>query len=145
MEHKNSTTDKIKFTMSSIQSQITRARVCAQSCLTLCNTMDCSLPGSYVHGISRQEYWSGLPFPSPGDLPDSGIEPTSLVSPALAGKFLTTRATWEAQMSRPSGYLQFWVCYSKIVAYCPSTHLEMWKEFFGGGTNHSTLIRPCYL
>ena len=51
MEHKNSTTDKIKFTMSSIQSQITRARVCAQSCLTLCNTMDCSPPGSSVHEI----------------------------------------------------------------------------------------------
>ena len=38
----------------------------------------------------RQEYWSGLPFPSPGDLPDSGIEPVSLVSPALAGGFFTT-------------------------------------------------------
>ena len=38
----------------------------------------------------RQEYWSGLSFPSPGDLPDLGIEPTSLVSPALAGRFFTT-------------------------------------------------------
>ena len=37
----------------------------------------------------------GLPFPSPGDLPDPGIEPTSLVSPALAGGFFTTSATWE--------------------------------------------------
>ena len=37
----------------------------AQSCPTLCNPMDCSLPGSSVYGISRQEYWSGLPFPSP--------------------------------------------------------------------------------
>ena len=37
----------------------------AQSCTTLCNPMDCSLPGSSVYGISRQEYWSGLPFPSP--------------------------------------------------------------------------------
>ena len=41
--------------------------------------MDCSLPGSSVHGISRQEYWSGLPFPSPGDLPNPGIEPGSPV------------------------------------------------------------------
>ena len=53
----------------------------AQSCLTLCNPMDCTLPGSSVHqdppskGFSRQEYWSGLPFPSPGDPPDPGIEP----------------------------------------------------------------------
>ena len=42
-------------------------------------------------GFSRQESWSGLPFPSPGDLPDPGIKPVSLVSPALAGRFLTTR------------------------------------------------------
>ena len=47
-------------------------------------------------GFSRQEYWSGLPGPFPGDLPDPGIEPTSLVSPALAGGFFTTSATWEA-------------------------------------------------
>ena len=98
-----------------------------QLCPTLRDPMDCSLPGSSVHGIfqarvlewgaiafslshfscvqlfvtpwtvalqaplpmgfSRQEYWSGLPFPSPGDLPDPGIEP---VSPALAGEFFTT-------------------------------------------------------
>ena len=51
----------------------------AQSCPTLCDPMDCS-PGSSVHGLSRQEYWSGLPFPSPGDLPDPGIKPGS---PAL--------------------------------------------------------------
>ena len=49
-----------------------------QLCPTLCNPMDCSLPGSSVHGISRQEYQSGLPFSSPGDLPDSGIETASL-------------------------------------------------------------------
>ena len=41
-------------------------------------------------GFSRQEYWSGLPFPTPGDLPDPGIESASLVSPALAGGFFTT-------------------------------------------------------
>ena len=41
-------------------------------------------------GFPRQEYWSGLPFPSPRDRPSSGMEPTSLASPALAGKFLIT-------------------------------------------------------
>ena len=41
-------------------------------------------------GLSRQEHESGLPFPSPGDLPDRGIELTSLASPALAGRFFTT-------------------------------------------------------
>ena len=41
-------------------------------------------------GFSRQEYWSGVPFPSPGDLSNPGIEPASLVSPALASGFFTT-------------------------------------------------------
>ena len=45
--------------------------------------------------FSRQEYWNGLPCPPPGDLPDSGIEPISLLSPALAGGFCTTSAPWE--------------------------------------------------
>ena len=49
----------------------------SQLCPTLCDPVNCSLPGSSVHGFSRQEYWSGLPFPSPGDLPDPGIEPGS--------------------------------------------------------------------
>ena len=127
----------------------------AQSCLTLCYPVDCSPPGSSVHGIfqarilervaiyarnlllkrekkkniyiyipcmlrhfspvqlcatlwtvacqvplfvgfSRQEYWSGSPFPSPGELPNPGIKPMSLMCPALAGGFFTTKATWEA-------------------------------------------------
>ena len=46
-------------------------------------------------GFSRQEYWSGFLGPPPGDLPDLGIEPTSLMSPALAAEFLTTSPTWE--------------------------------------------------
>ena len=46
-------------------------------------------------GFSRQEYWSGLPFPFPGDLPNTGVEPRSLIkSPALAGYFFTTGITW---------------------------------------------------
>ena len=48
-----------------------------QSCLILCNPMDCSLPGSLSMGFSRQEYWSGLPCPPPGDLPDPGMDPGS--------------------------------------------------------------------
>ena len=49
-------------------------------------------------GVSRQEYWSGLPVACPGYLPDPGIKPTSLTSPpALPGRFLTTSATWEVQ------------------------------------------------
>ena len=47
-------------------------------------------------GFSRQEHWSGLPFPPPGDLPNPGIEPASLTSPALARGFFTTSTIWEA-------------------------------------------------
>ena len=49
-----------------------------QSCLTLCDPIDYSLLGSSVHEIPRQKYWSGLPFLSPGDLPDPGSEPGSI-------------------------------------------------------------------
>ena len=49
-----------------------------QSCLTLYDPVDCSMPGSSVPGILRQEYWSGLPSHSPGDLPDPGIKTESL-------------------------------------------------------------------
>ena len=45
-------------------------------------------------GFSKQEYWSGFPFPSPGNLPDSGIKPVSLTFPALAGRYLITSTTW---------------------------------------------------
>ena len=46
--------------------------------------------------FSRQEYWSGLPLPTPGDLPNPGIEPVFLASPACTGRFFPTSATWEA-------------------------------------------------
>ena len=46
-------------------------------------------------GFSGQEYWSGLPWPPPGDLPNPGIEPGSVASPTLAGRFFTTSGTWE--------------------------------------------------
>ena len=51
--------------------------------------MNYSLPVSTVHGIFQQGYWNGLPFPSPGDLPDPGMEPTS---PALEDRFFTTES-----------------------------------------------------
>ena len=63
-----------------------------QSCPTLCNPMDCSLPGSSIHGILQQGYWSGLPFPSPGDLPDPGIESRSA---ALEADALTSEPPGE--------------------------------------------------
>ena len=62
----------------------------------LCDPMNCSLPGSLVHEFSRQEYWSGLPFPSPGDLPNTGIKPGS---PALQA---------DALPSEPPGKTIYW-------------------------------------
>ena len=59
-----------------------------QSWLTL-QPMDCGQAGSPVHGIFRQVYWSGLPFPPPPDLPDPVTELTSPASPALAGRLFT--------------------------------------------------------
>ena len=71
------------------------------SCLILCTpwTVACQAPLSM--GLSRQEYWSGLPCPPPGDLPNPGTEPISLMSPALVGRLFTTSVTWEAVGSKP--------------------------------------------
>ena len=65
------------------------ARVVSSIVCDLCDTVNCSPPGFSGLGFSRPEYWSGLPFPPPVHLPNSGIEPLSFVSPALAGEFLT--------------------------------------------------------
>ena len=59
-----------------------------QSCPTLLDPMDCSPPGSSVHGILQARILECLPLPTPGDLPDPGIEPES---PELAGRFFTTK------------------------------------------------------
>ena len=70
--------------------------VCAQLCPTLRphGLLACQAPQPME--FSRQEYWSGLPLPSPGDLPNPGIKPEPPVAPALAGEFFTTGTTWEA-------------------------------------------------
>ena len=63
----------------------------AQLCLTLYGPMDCvACQASLSMGFSRQEYWSGLPFLTPGDLPNPGIKSRS---PGLAGRFFTTSTT----------------------------------------------------
>ena len=65
-----------------------------QSCLTLCDPWTVAHQAPLFMGFSRQEYWSGLPCPPPEDLPDPGIEPVSLASPALGGGSFTTNVTW---------------------------------------------------
>ena len=69
-------------------------------------------------GFSRQEYWSGLPCPPPGDLPDPGIKPKCLLSPALVSGFFTTITTWEA----PKSDKCYWSCNSG----CQKTIFIQW-------------------
>ena len=68
----------------------------AQSCLTLCNPWTVAQQAPLFMGFSREEYWNGLPFLPPGNLPNPGIKLVSPVSPALAGGFFTTSSTWKA-------------------------------------------------
>ena len=76
--------------------------------------MDCSLQGSSVHEISTQEYWSGLPFPSPGDLPHPGIEPGS---PALQADALPSEPPGKPIYQAPSlDSIQF----SSVAQSCPT-------------------------
>ena len=79
----------------------------AQSCLTLVTPWIVAHQAPLSMEFSRQEYWSGLPFPPPGDLPDWEIEPTSLVSPLLAGGFFTS---WEL-CHLGSHYSSWWMLF----------------------------------
>ena len=89
-----------------------------QLCLTLCDSMDYS-PGDQAPlsmGFSRQENWNELLCPPPGDLSDPGIEPESLRSPTLAGRFFITSDTWEAPFPSP--------LHSKKQAPTSSSHIK---------------------
>ena len=78
------------------------ARTSAKSlslCPTLCDPVNCCPPGSFVLRFSRQEYWSGLPRPPPGDLPDPGIESAPAVAPALQVDSFTAEPTGKPLIS----------------------------------------------
>ena len=94
-----------------------------QLCLTLYNPMDCTPPGSSVHGILQTRIQSGLPCPYPADLPNPGIEPTSLTSPELAARFFTTSTTWEASVCSilVQNYRE---CHEKPLGDSPDWHLN---------------------
>ena len=73
---------------------------CMLSCFSpvwLCDPVDCSLPGFSVHGILQARILEWLPCPPPGDLPNPGIKPMFVRSPALAGGFFITGTSWEAR------------------------------------------------
>ena len=111
------------------------------SCVWLCDTMDSSPPGSSVHGILQAEYWSGLPCPLPGDLPNPGIEPTSLMSLALTCRFFITSATWEAPnlIHPPQNIIHI------LLSTCPSFCVLWFGEWYHSklGSHPNTLF-PSY-
>ena len=100
------------------QNVIAAAAKSLQSCPTLCDPRDGSPPGSSVHGISHS---SGLPRSSPGDLPDPGMEPTSLTSHALSTGFFTTFGIWEALLSK------FRACLTGFVSMCSPLSALCWQ------------------
>ena len=67
--------------------------------------------------FSRQEYWHALPCSPPGDLPNPGIEPTSLISPALAGGFFTTSVIWEALIADITSYYNSTSCVAPLAFF----------------------------
>ena len=106
--------------------------MCAESlqlCLTLSSLMDIDLQAPLSMGFSRQEYWSGLPFPPLGKLPNPGIKPMSLTSPALTDGFFITGARWEARLvhdlllsktnfHNPSRTCSHWFFLIEVQSFC---------------------------
>ena len=91
---------------------------------TLCRLS--AAPWTVVHQaplpmeFSRQEYWNGVPFHTPGDLPNPGIKTASIMSPALTGGFFTNSVTWEAHCGYLlMAYLSYWIGSWKIVRSYP--------------------------
>ena len=100
-------------------------------------------------GFSRQEYWSGLPCPPPGDLPDPGIKPVSLMPPALTARFFTTSATWKAcEVPKTLEMLLFSTVASRHTPPTPSTSIS-WAAWpllspsYSGHTGGMTALRSC--
>ena len=96
--------------------------VCAMSCLTLCNPMDYSPPGSFAHGFPRQEFWSRLPFPTS----DPEIKPVSPASLSLVGRFFTTEPLGKPFPGGPTSFMKMatWVTEvgKKGALWVPNAH-----------------------
>ena len=88
-------------------------------------TVACQAPLSMARIFSRQEYWSGLPFPTLGDLPDPGFQPVSLVSLALACRFFTTSTTWEALRKNTAPLNSSFVVFSPIGFFSALLKMEL--------------------
>ena len=92
-------------------------------------------------GFPRQEYWSGLPFPSPGDLPDPGIGPASLASPSLAGRFFTTKPPGEETLTSIILDHSILVLEKACGSHHPVSLVHRWEgEALRGHDHHSRVI-----
>ena len=103
------------------------------SCVCLCDPSTVSRQAPLSMGFPRQEYWSGLPFPPPGDLPDPGIEPSSLASPVLAGGFFTTV---------PPGKPGWW-CFLALVGSGEDSKTALATAGVSSGDGDSTNSHQC--
>ena len=108
-----------------------------QSCPTLCDPLDYSPPGSSVHGILQAKILEWVTM-----LPDPGIKPTSLMSPAPAGRFFTTSATWEAHLYRYQltkevavDCLTFTLLYCSVYSWQSKIHLPVLIQCDQNGHN----------
>ena len=97
-----------------LNSLILHCCLVTKMCLSLCDPMDSSPPGSSVHGISQAGIWSGLPFHSPGNFPDPGMEPVSLVS-CIGLRILYQWATREAL-----------ICITALLWRCSYFHTKLY-------------------
>ena len=98
-------------------------------------------------GFSRQEYWGGLPFPSPGDLPNPRIEPTFPASPALEGEFFTTEPPWKPhseymKWSEVKSLSHVWLFVTPwTVAYQDSPSMEFSRQEYWSGSPFPSPVR----
>jgi len=91
--------------------EVRKIEHCVLSHVWLLWSVDVACQAPLSMGFPRQKHWSGLPFRSPRDLPDPGIKPSS---PALAGEFFTTSATWEAHERSPHPEDMLFVCITQL-------------------------------
>ena len=121
--------------------------ICVQLCVTLWAVARQALLSM---GFSRQENWSGLPCPPLGDHLSPGIEPTSLMSPALAGMFFTTSATWEASVEKQARFTKRHVpdCSQQHCSQSPEMPVSRRKEKYTAMYSHHGICRSkedeCY-
>ena len=118
-----------------------------KSCLTLCDPMDCSLPGSCVHVISQVRIPEWVVIPSSGDHPDPGMEPASPASPALVSRFFTTEPLGKHQSYqrlyfhrfKPRSLWSFAMAALGFMAHFYH-HREIWTALWSGEMDSVTLL-----